>query len=250
MSQEERAVIFGRDADAYERHRPDFPREAIEHLMGLVEVRTALEIGAGTGKATESVARDGIELTCLEPASAMASVLRGRDLPHVEVIESTFEEWEGPAGGFDLIFAAQAWHWVDQDRGYDLAKDLLRPGGALAVMWNLSLVRYEPFEHIYRRLAPELLEEQDQRIARRDNPPWIHDLAVNGFHDVQRFVHRWDRELSGADVRGLYSSYSDHLLLAETVREPLLDEVEAEVAAHGGSLVVPYSTEVFSGKTR
>lgn len=248
MSDQERAVIFGRDAAAYERHRPNFPSEAIDHLLGLVDTTRAVEIGAGTGKATESVARDGQELICLEPAPGMASLLRARQLPGVEVVESRFEDWDGPQGAFDLVFAAQAWHWVDQDRGYLHALRVLRPGGALALMWNLSLVRYEPFENIYRRLVPQLLDEQDQRIQRRDHPPWLGDMTEHGFGDLRRFTHRWDRQLDAAGIRGLYSSYSDHMLLPESIREPLLDEVEAEVARRGGSIVIEYSTEVFSGR--
>jgi len=249
MSEQERAVVFGRDAAAYESARPGYPRAAIEHLTGLADpLSLAVEIGPGTGKATERVARPGLELIGLEPDPDMARVLEEKALPGVRVEVSRFEEWEGSAGEVDLIYAAQSWHWVDQDNGYEHAREVLRPGGVLGLMWNLSLVRYQPFEHIYQRLAPQVLEEQDQRIQRRDNPPWLGEMAANGFRDLQRFAHRWDQELSASGVRVLYSSYSDHILLAEAARELLLDEVEAEVARNGGSLVIEYSTEVFSGR--
>lgn len=62
--------------------------------------RGVLEIGAGTGKATIPVARRGLDLTAVEPAAAMAQILRSRaegagvgDRARVRV--ATFEDHSG-----------------------------------------------------------------------------------------------------------------------------------------------------------
>ncbi|MET7507388.1 hypothetical protein [Streptomyces albidoflavus] len=49
----ERAVSFGATAAAYERFRPGYPAELLDLVTAYAgrPVRTALEIGAGTGKA-------------------------------------------------------------------------------------------------------------------------------------------------------------------------------------------------------
>lgn len=248
MTDPARAVIFGRDAANYERHRPDYPLEAVDHILGLVETRNALEVGAGTGKATDSFARSGLSLTCLEPSPGMAGVLREKRLPGVDVVESTFEEWEGSDGSFDLIYAAQAWHWVDPSVGFEKVRRLLRPGGALALMWNVPVDRYGQFEHVYRLHAPELLAERDSRILKRDTVTWFEDLDNAGFLDVFRFTHTWSASLTGAETSALYSTYSDHMMLPEPSRSELLAELEATVDDQGGA-EIRYRTEVFSGET-
>lgn len=248
MSDSGRAVIFGEDAITYDRHRPTYPPEAIAHVLNLVSVNEALEIGAGTGLATRDIARDGLELVCLEPSPHMAEILRAKNLPGIEVVESSFEEWVGPRGSFDLIYAAQAWHWVDRESGYEKAHGHLRPEGVLALMWNIPEDRYAPFEDVYAEHAPQLLTEHDERIKRRDSHDWSADLIASGFEDVGVFRHSWSALLEAAEIRALYSTYSDHMMLPEPGRAELLAALEAEVERMGGSMSFQYRTDVFSGR--
>lgn len=248
MTDVSRAVIFGRDALSYDRFRPEYPPEAIEHLSSIVAQHRVVEVGAGTGKATDAVAREGLELTCLEPSPQMAEVLRQKSLPGVEVVVATFEDWGGGApASVDLIYAAQAWHWVDQAIAYPKARSLLRPGGALALMWNIPTDRFAHFEDVYSRHAPWLMEAEDERIRRRDSHDWLEDLGAAGFTDLQLFIHPWSTEMTAWEYRSLCSTYSDHMMLEEPARTRLLDALEAKVEVMGGSVEVDYETRLFSG---
>ena len=248
MTDPARAVVFGDDANAYETSRPSYPREAVDRVAGLIDASVAVEIGAGTGKATVDIARPGLRLICLEPSHGMAVVLGGKELPGVEVVVTTFEKWPGAGVPVDLIYAAQSWHWVDPAAGYERAKSLLRPGGYLALMWNIPADRYTDFRDTYERHAPHLLAENDERIERRDSHDWRVDMAEAGFVDLDLFAHEWDAELSAAEFRSLYSTYSDHMLLPEPARTTLLDDLERAVTDRGGSVVLHYRTVVFSGR--
>lgn len=247
MSSNARAVIFGRDADTYERARPEYPLEAIGHIETLVPAEIAVEVGAGTGKATARIARPGLDLTCLEPSPQMADVLMSKDLPGVTVVVSTFEDWDGAAGSLDLVYAAQAWHWVDHVTAYRKALRVLRPGGVLAVMWNIPKARYEAFEDVYGEHAPELLTERDERVEKRDSVTWSDDMADAGFAEVQRFTHEWSETRTPAEVRSLYSTYSDVMMLPEPRRSRFLDGLAAHVEDAGGTVDMDYTTNVFSG---
>jgi len=248
MTDPARGVIFGREADVYDLSRPSYPEAALEHIRALVDARTAIEVGAGTGKATVGIAHSGLDLTCIEPSLQMAEILRSKRLPGVEVVVSTFEEWRGTPASLDLVFAAQAWHWVDQGTAYRRTLELLRPGGAIALMWNIPNDRYGMFEDVYSEHAPELLTERDQRIHKRDSVIWSGDLDEAGFTGVARFTHTWRDRVTSAQVRALYSTYSDHLLLPERQREALLDALASAVLEMGGSVEIEYRTEVFSGR--
>jgi len=96
-------------------------------------VRSALEVGAGTGKATRLFASRGIEVTALEPNAAMARVLATttRGMP-VQPVITTLERLE-TAGRFDLVYAAAAWHWTDPATRWTRAVELLVPAGVLAL---------------------------------------------------------------------------------------------------------------------
>jgi len=247
MKDPARAVIFGKRAETYDRARPNYPPAAIAHIESLVEARRALEVGAGTGKATVDMARRGRRLICLEPSVEMAEILSQKTLPDVEVVVSTFEDWPGEEDSIDLVFAAQAWHWVDHDTAYDRALLLLRRGGALALMWNVPVDRYAMFNAVYEEHAPDLLAEHDERIAKRDSVTWLDEMGAAGFGALHHFRHEWSVTLSASELRALYSTYSDHMALPDEQREPLLDGLAAEVDRHGGAVETKYRTNVFAG---
>ncbi len=129
-------------AEAYHRHRPGYPAAVAELVLAHAEgpVRRALEVGAGTGKATAVFAGRGLDVVAVEPDPAMRALLAGEAAAHgwpVEVRAATFEDLD-PAqpglGPFDLVYAAAAFHWTDPASRWDRAVALLRPGGVLAVL--------------------------------------------------------------------------------------------------------------------
>ena len=91
-----------------------YPESLVDDVLAFVgfeasQVR-ALEVGAGTGKATMSFARRGVDIVALEPSAAMAAVARGNcgGFPNVRVEVTSFEGWPLEAGAFHLVFAAQS----------------------------------------------------------------------------------------------------------------------------------------------
>jgi SAM-dependent methyltransferase len=248
VADEKRAVIFGRDAGTYDEARPSYPQAVIDHVTSLVDASYAVEVGAGTGKATAAFARVDLALTCLEPSPEMAALLDARSLPGVRVVISTFEAWETEPDSVDLIYAAQAWHWVDEGTGLGKTLSLLRPGGVLALMWNIPVDRYGDHLETYSAHAPQLLAERDERIKRRDDHDWCADMDAAGFVGTNRFSHRWTEDLTADRYRALYSTYSDHMMLEEPNRTTLLDALEEDVESRGGTATVEYRTEVYSGR--
>ena len=145
---ERRRVTFDNIADSYHQARPDYPAELYDELVsaaGLSPGDRLLEIGCATGKATLPLAARGFRLTCLELGHELAAAAR-RNLAGLdaEVIDSSFESWQPTSGsaGFDLVFAATAWHWIDPEVRYRKAWQLLRPGGHLAIYDIIHTAEY------------------------------------------------------------------------------------------------------------
>jgi SAM-dependent methyltransferase len=131
-----RSRSFGRVAEEYERYRPGYPRSLVEAIIAVSgePIRTAIEIGAGTGKATRVFARAGIAVTAVEPDPQMLVVLRREcsGLP-VTAINAAFEDLDVAAvGRYDLLYAAAALHWTQPEGRWDRVAALLTPGGVVA----------------------------------------------------------------------------------------------------------------------
>lgn len=129
----ERALSFGSVAAAYERFRPGYPDELVDEVLTYAggPVRTALEIGAGTGKATRVFAARGVAVTATDPDAAMLEELRKHVPASVVTVQGAFEDL-ALTSTFDLVFAAASLHWTEPTRRWSRVIALLEPGGTFA----------------------------------------------------------------------------------------------------------------------
>jgi hypothetical protein len=244
--------VFGEVAEQYDAARPSYPDALFATVIeygGLEPGDAALEIGAGTGKATMGFVARGLEVHALEPSAEMAHVLRGKGVP-VEV--TPFEEWPIRAGAFRLVFAAQAWHWVHGADRYEKVAEALTPGGTLALFWNVGRAHPEPFktdnDAAYAGLAPELTDSVGDQWNRE---VLVGDSAACGkFEPMVERIVTWRTSYTSAEWTRLLGTHSGHRMLPDDVRARLHTEVGAVINAHGGLLPVVYDTKVYLATRR
>ncbi|GAA2987717.1 class I SAM-dependent methyltransferase [Actinokineospora diospyrosa] len=128
-----RAASFGTNAVAYARHRPRYPDEAVEWVVG--DHTRVLDLAAGTGKLTETLLEFGLEVTAVEPDDLMRAELI-RLLPDVHARKGTAEEIPFPDASFDVVVTGQAFHWFDTPEALTEITRVLRPGGVFGALWN------------------------------------------------------------------------------------------------------------------
>jgi SAM-dependent methyltransferase len=148
----ERARSFETVAAEYERHRPDYPEEALRwaaEALGLEPVARVLDVGAGTGKLTRGLVSLGFDVVAAEPGGGMLEQLRIA-VPEAETYEAPAEALPLPDASVDAAFAAQAYHWFERERALPELHRVVRPGGGLVLVWNWWDER-DPLQH---ELAP------------------------------------------------------------------------------------------------
>ncbi|MEV0324232.1 class I SAM-dependent methyltransferase [Streptomyces sp. NPDC050658] len=135
-----RAHSFNTAAAQYAAHRPSYPAalfDAAETLAGRpLAGADVIDVGAGTGIATALLVDRGAHVVAVEPGQGMAREFR-RALPEVPLVRGDGDALPFADASADFITYAQAWHWPDQTRSVPEAVRVLRPGGALALWWNI-----------------------------------------------------------------------------------------------------------------
>jgi SAM-dependent methyltransferase len=129
---------FGAEAAAYERSRPSYPSDAVSWLadrLGVGPGRRVVDLAAGTGKLTRLLVPLGAQLLAIEPVAGMRAQLR-RGLPTVPLLAGTAEALPLADASVDAVTVAQAFHWFDAGRAMTELGRVVRPGGALCLIWN------------------------------------------------------------------------------------------------------------------
>ena len=158
----ERALSFGSVAAAYERFRLGYPDELVDEVLAYAgrPVRAALEIGAGTGKATRVFAGRGIAVTASDPDPAMLAELRTHVPPTVATVQAAFEELP-LAPVYDLVYAAASLHWTRPDERWSRVAAMLTPGGIFASFGARSSLADATVEGRVRAARAPYLDEDD-----------------------------------------------------------------------------------------
>jgi SAM-dependent methyltransferase len=248
----EQRTVFGEVAELYERTRPGYPEAVYDAIIDYGHLHAtdrALEIGAGTGKATRAMAKRGLEITALEPSPGMAALLV-RSAP-VTVVETTFEHWEIEPAAFALVYAAQAWHWVDHTHAYGRAADALRTGGTIALVWNVPAewdgALGNDIDAVYAQHAPALLRASEQW----DLDTTLGELtASERFEDVTKMTFPWVQSYTTGEYVAMLGTHSNHRMLDDAARTRLHTAVGEVIGRHGGRVEVEYKAGVYLARRR
>ena len=252
IERKQAARSFDRVALDYERYRPSYPAGVVERILARTHLpghARILEVGSGTGKATELFVARGYSVTCIEPGKNLAAVAAEKFVGRpVKIATAAFEDWNGEDEAFDLVVSAQAWHWINPQVGYVRAARALNAHGSLALLWNMYPNQSSPitseFDEVYRRTAPQMSKKIDDtetvihnRIEEILNSGYFRPVEVHRFH--------WTKRYTAAEHIGLLGTYSDHLALPEKNRQRLFEALAEVIERHGGSFERQYLTTLF-----
>jgi SAM-dependent methyltransferase len=227
-----RALSFGVMAEAYERFRPGYPAELADMVMTYAgqPVRTALEIGAGTGKATRLFAQRGVTVTATEPDAAMLAELRQHVPANVTTVQAAFEELR-LGESYGLVYAAAALHWTNPEGRWSRMAALLEPGGVFASFGGPAQLADPAVEEAVRSARAPFLESDD--VPSPDGTPPGDDMQWPGtelqrsewFGDVQQFVIERRLTMSAHDYIGHLSTISAYLELPASEQEQVYRQI-------------------------
>jgi SAM-dependent methyltransferase len=244
-----RARSFGAVAEAYERFRPGYPAELFDLVMTYAgqPVRTALEIGAGTGKATRLFADHGVRVTATEPDGAMLAELRQHVPASVRTVQAAFEDLR-PGETYGLVYAAASLHWTTPEDRWPRIAALLEPGGVIASFGGPGQLADASVAEAVRAARTPYLPSDDVPSPDRTAPdqhmqwPGTELQQSEWFFDVQQSVIERRLTMTARDYIGLLSTISAYLELPalqqeqvySRIRQVLPDTVEiaADIFVH------------------
>ena len=240
---------FVGEGGAYNSVRPAYPDEAVAALVDAARSARgadasgqggplrAADIGAGTGKMSELLARAGFLVDAVEPSEAMraqASSIEGVTW-HAGVAEQTGL----PNDLYDIVVFAQSWHWVDSECAGLEVERILAPGGALGIVWNQMDVSI-PWVHRLTRIM------RSGDVHRPDKPP----TPGGGFAPMTLTQVAWEDRMTPEQILTLGTTRSSYIRSSEAGRARMQENLRWYLYEHlgyapGETVTIPYTTLVW-----
>ena len=191
MSEDLYRLSFEAVAEQYERARPTYADDALRWLVDRIGIgpgRRVLDLAAGTGKLTRQLVALGASVVAVEPGDAMRSLLE-RVVPEAEALAGSAEAIPLADASVDAITVGQAYHWFRPEEALAEMHRVLRPGGAVALLWN----QWDEDDPLQREIDGLLEPLRPPAAARRDEPDGrraLEESPLFGSIDERLFRHR------------------------------------------------------------
>ncbi len=252
MQPGELSSSFGAAAVAYDEHRPDYVLEAVRWALAPAPGLRVLDLGAGTGKLTATLAAMGADVIAVEPDPAMLSQLR-RALPTVDAVQGSAEAIPLPDASVDAVLSGNAMHWFDMAVAQHEIARVLAPGGVLAGLWNLLDDRVGWVAGLARVSGPSAVGPRDTPASWRAETADLHlpeSGAAARFGSVQQaeFPHQ-QRRTADSLVQTL-ATRAGMLVMPEQARRSTLDRIRDYLADQAETAEGEFSLPMLTGVLR
>jgi ubiquinone/menaquinone biosynthesis C-methylase UbiE len=258
MDWKKESETFNQIADIYDVYRPSYPQEIIKEMIQESHLKSGskiIEIGAGSGKATELIAGKGYLIHCIEPGQNLVNIGQKRFAnDSISYTVSRFEDCSLPENYYDMVFAAQSFHWVPQPIGYEKSARILKQDGYLGLIWNMYVIqdteqdsRLIQLSNKYGGFADFLTESQcTKRMS-----SIVSGIDNSGlFEEVKTYKKIWVKNYTPQEYYGFILTGNKFAQKTESEKKIIYQEIESLANDFGGYIHRPYWTVLYLAKKR
>ena len=241
LEQDEFRRVFDTIPDQFDKFRPRYSEELFTYLnteAGIGPGKRVLEIGPGTGQATEPVLRTGCEYYAIELGQHLCRMMKEKysELPNFNIVNDDFITHDFGDMKFDMIYSAATIQWIPETVAFTKTFDLLKPGGTLAMMLTSAdyksdnEVLYAKIQKLYDRYYKPDIQYTHGKFRYTAAPEY-------GYTEVTRREFKGQRVFSADEYVAFCGTHSDHVVIPDPLRTEFFDGLRKAVLDAGNRIV-------------
>ena len=250
---EARRTSFGAGASTYDAVRPSWPGDTVDWMLGHPgEPIRVLDLGAGTGLGTRTIASLGHAVVAVDPSAEMLAALSvaserldPRVAERIETRVGSAESLTDADATYDAAAAFQSWHWFDTERTVPECARVLRSGGLLSMAWHGWSGQVAWLRELGDVVGtPEMVWDADAHAA-------AEPARLDGFDPAENAQFSVEQRLTPDDLARLASSWSP--VAVRDDRDQVLaavHELGTRAAGPDGTALFPYVTDCYRYRRR
>ena len=233
--------VFDTIPEQFDRYRPRYSPELFRYLIdyaGIGPGKQVLEIGPGTGQATDPILNTGCDYNAIELGEHLYAKMNekyGRS-SNFRIVNDDFITYDFGEQRFDVIYSAATIQWIPEEIAFSKTFELLKPGGVLAMM--LTRADYKtPNEALYAKIQ-SLYERYFKPEIPYTHHGFGYENAPNyGFVGLEKHEFRGRREMDPDEYVSFCGTHCDHIVIPEPYKSALFEGLRNVVAENGGKVV-------------
>lgn len=244
---------FDNAAVGYDKSRPAYPAELYRDIFEygkIDENSNVLEIGLGTGKASEPILETGCHLVGVEPGENLARLAmeKFKDYSNFSLYMNMLQDYDCPTESYDFIYSATAFHWIPEEYGYKRVYELLKHGGVFARFAyhaGPDKERKMLTDEIQKLYALYFNATQSPKVFTDEDAGKIAEIAGRyGFSDLKYRLYEVVKHFTADEYMELLQTYPNHMSLEPCTREKLFKGIHSAINNYGGVISVYYTVDL------
>ncbi len=233
--------VFDTIPDQFDKYRPRYSEELFADLIsyaGIKPGKEVLELGPGTGQATEPILDTGCSYCAIELGEHLADRMRSKygSRENFRIVNGDFVTYDFGNQRFDMIYSAATIQWIPEEIAFRKTFDLLKPGGVLAMF--LTRGDYKtPNEELYNRIQ-QVYSAYFKPDMEYKHGAFGYSNAVNyGYVDFEKREYHGKREFTTEEYLSFCGTHCDHIVLPEPNKSLFYKGLRDAVNEAGGRVV-------------
>jgi SAM-dependent methyltransferase len=258
----DKRLTFNEDVMNYDKWRPRYCDELFSTIIEYSQLNNknlAVEIGSGTGQATEPILKTGCSVIAVEYGENLASFASQKfeKYKNLRVQNIEFEKFQCENNTADLVYSATAFHWIPEEIGYRKVFDMLKSDGTIALFWNRPFTNraddplHQKIQTIYDRFRDEGKFKEGKLLIEDDTERYqtiLNTIRKYGFVNEECYIYKNTRRFNADEYISLLDTYSDHRTLPPLVKEKFVAQMKDAIVSFGGILNVYDTMDLYLAK--
>ncbi|MBQ6990108.1 MAG: methyltransferase domain-containing protein [Clostridia bacterium] len=233
--------IFDTIPEQFDRYRPRYSRELFDDLIAYAGVgpgKAVLELGPGTGQATDPILETGCDYHAIELGEHLAAKLREKygNRNNFTLIQDDFITHDFGEKRFDLIYSAATIQWIPEEIAFSKTFSLLKPGGVLAMMLTRGDYK-SPNETLYEKIQQVYTAHFKPETSYTHGAFGYANATDYGYVDFERREFYGKREMNADEYVAFCGTHCDHLVIPEPDKTLFFDGLRKVVQENGDRVV-------------
>ena len=235
--------VFDTIPEQFDKYRPRYSPELFADLIKYADIgpgKKVLELGPGTGQATEPILKTGCDYNAIELGEHLYAKMKEKfgSYENFHIVNDDFITHDFGDQRFDMIYSAATIQWIPERVAFPKTFELLKPGGVLAMML-LNGDYKTPNEALYDRIQGvygEYYKPEKEYKDMKEPFDYLHATDY-GYVDFERRDFYGRREFTADEYVMYCGTHSDHMVIPEPYKTKFFEGLREAVLEFGNKVV-------------